>query len=134
MKTGRPRWPSYDPGRLQHLLLILQQAPQVDEMGQNVQVFYTVATVRGAIDDAVNETKPLGREYYQSGFIASRVTHIITIRWLKNVQILAGMRVYFVDQRYSPPAVHSYFIEFVENAENRDVLLRLGCWEINDPA
>ena len=132
--TSNPSWPSYNPGELRHIIQILRQVNQVDGLGQPQQVWPTILTCKGAIDDAMNESKAAGREFYQDGFIAARVSHIITIRWARQAQIIPGMRAYFVDQRYSPPAIHLYQIAYVENAESKDVLLRLGCYEINGPA
>lgn len=132
--TSNPSWPSYNPGELRHIIQILQEVKQVDSLGQPQQIWPTVLTCKGAIDDAMFEVKASGREFYTDGLIAARVTHIITIRWSKLTQIIPGMRAYFVDQRYSPPAIHTYQILYLENAEGKDVLLRLGCVEINAPA
>lgn len=131
--TSNPRWPSYNPGELRHIIQIQQQVSAVDGLGQPQNIWPTVLTCRGAIDDAQNEAKAAGREFYQDGLIAARVTHIITIRWSRVIPIQPGMRAYYVDQRYCPPVIHTFFIAFVENAESRDVILRLGCWEINAP-
>lgn len=126
-------WPSYNPGEFRHLIEVQQQANTVDGLGQPSDVWQTVWACRAAIDNTVLEVKPSGREFYQDGLPASRVTHVITIRWPRNIQIFPGNRVLYADQRYSPPAIHYYFVEFLENSENRNVIMRLGCWEINAP-
>lgn len=132
-KNSETRWPSYNPGEFRHIVQIQQQAEAVDGMGQPQQVWPTVLTCKAAIGNVLKEIMPVmsGREFYNDGMLASRVTYVITIRWTKIVQISEGMRVYFVDQRYSPPSIHTYQLVYVENVENRDVLLRLGCFEIN---
>jgi head-tail adaptor len=127
-------WPKYNPGELRHIVQIVRQSSSVDGLGQPKNEWPVIWTCRAAIDDAIQEIKPTGREFYQDGLIAARITHVITIRWARTMpQIFPGNRVYYTDQRYSPPAIHTYFIEFIENSENRDVILRLGCWEINAP-
>lgn len=127
------QWPRINPGELRKRIEIQQQPNAVDGLGQPVLIWPSVYACYAAIDDATQESPAVGREMYDEGLVSSRVTHIVTMRWTNKVQIVPGMRVFFADQAYSPPAIHYYAIEFIENAEQRNVILRLGCWEINAP-
>lgn len=127
-------WPSINPGELRRKVEIQRQPDAVDTIGQQKLEWPTVLRTYAAIDDAVYEQRPAGHEAYDEGLVSSRSTHIITIRWTRSVQITPGMRVFFADQAYSPPALHYYAIEWVENVQQRNVLIRMSCWEINAPA
>lgn len=135
------KWPSINPGELRKKVELQEQTTAQDSIGQNQQIWNSRLTNwPAAIDDAVYEQRPDGREYADQGLIYARATHIITIRWTRfdssgqPLQIVPGMRIFYADQLYSPPALHYYFVEWVENVEQRNVLIRVVCREINAEA
>lgn len=130
-KPASPGWPSINPGEFRHIIQIQQQPTGVDRLGQPVQVWPTILTCKGAINF---DSKLADREFYQDGLLAARTMPTIMIRWTRLAKIMSGMRAYFVDQRFSPPSIHTYQIVFVENVGERDVLLKLTCFEINAQA
>lgn len=128
------KWPSINPGELRKLVQFERQPDQVDGIGQVVNIWDTYLSCYAAIDDLVSSARPQGRELYDEGLVSSRATHVITIRWPgRQFQIQPGDRIYWADQMYSPPAVHTYQVEWAENVQNRNVLIRVLVWEINAP-
>lgn len=129
------KWPAIDPGRLRKRVLIQQQSPEVGAIGQVSTIWNTVLTTYASIDDddTLSSQKILteGRESHDNGATASRATHTITIRFPRSIRVTPGNRVVFVDQYFSPPIVHYYNVEWMENVQQRNVLLKLLVWEIN---
>lgn len=134
-------WPSIDPGRLKHNILIQERADGVDAEGQESQTYITVWSCKASIDtmiatyegDSMMGQRPAGSEIYhiEGGLVSGRATHTIMIRWTGLVRFVPGMRVVHVDQRYSPPASRIFNVEWIENVQMRDIILRLHVWSIN---
>lgn len=131
MRQANNKWPSINPAKLRKTVSILQLPPNVDGIGQPDQNWITAYTAKASIDDITQLTQSMAREFYDSGLIASRATRMVMIRWTNSVQIKPGDRVYWVDQAYSPPVVHRYQIELVENVEMRNIFLKIMCYEID---
>jgi head-tail adaptor len=127
-------WPKLNPGDLRKVIQFQRQPDQTDGIGQVLNIWPTYLTCAAAIDDLITAQRPQGREQYDEGLISSRATHVITIRWPgRNYQIQAGDRIYWADQMYSPPAIHTYTVEWAENIQNRNIVIRILVWEINAP-
>lgn len=117
-------WPAIDPGILRHRVQIQSQSTEKDSVGQKVDTWNAVRETCAEIHIAT------GKEIYQSGQFSSQVSHVVTVRWGK-VAIAAGMRVLFTDNSGTDPIDHYYLIQWIDNLEHRNVILKLYCLEIN---
>ena len=110
-----------DPGQLRRQVQILQPATAQDAFGQPT-ASWTVLLIAMAKIDALK-----GAERYQTGEFVAQVSHAVTIRFPGAAAAIAGgMRVAY--------GARMFQVQWVENPEERDVLLRLLCLEINGTA
>ena len=120
-------WPTIQPGDLRHKIEIQSRTTDQDALGQPVETWETFITTQAAIATTT------GKELYALSQITAQVSHTITMRWSFNpTQIIPGMRVKFSgNPDSSPPTVHYYKIQWIDNVEQRNVLLKLYCFEFN---
>jgi head-tail adaptor len=113
-------WPHIDPGKKRHQIQI--QAPVASENNMGAPTWPPFYTCWAAI-----ETKAM-REVFQEGFV-SQVVHVICIDWPgRRVVINASQRVVVL----SSGSV--YLIQAVDNVEERNLVLRLQCIQIDGAA
>lgn len=119
-------WPkAIDPGRLRRKVEIQVQTKDVDTLGQPRDVWTTILTTQAEIRG------PSGGEKYQAQQLTALVTHIVTIRWNRKT-LEPGMRVLYLDQAgASPPTIHRYRVQWIDNESHYNVYLMLHCEEIN---
>lgn len=107
-----------DPGQLRRQVQILAPAAVQDAFGQPTAT-WTVLLIAMAKIEALK-----GAERYQTGEFVAQVSHGVTIRFPgAAVAIAGGMRVAY--------GARTFQVQWVENLQERDALLRLMCLEIN---
>jgi head-tail adaptor len=118
-------WPHIDPGKKRHQIQIQAQgATTQDATGQPSGPWNTVHGCWAAI-----ETKGT-KEQFQAGFV-SQVFHEICIDWPgPRIQIRANMQV--VVHPLEGQFASVYEIQSVENVQQRNLVVRLVCLEIDN--
>lgn len=120
-------WPTINPGILRHKVQIQVQTQDRDSFGQPLNVWTTILTLPAEVRTST------GKELFQTGQFTAQVSHTITVRWQPQL-IAPGMRALFTDNAgASPPTYHVYKIQWVDNVEQRNVLLKIYCLELNSP-
>ena len=114
--TRAELWPALNPGTLRHQVQIQSVSATPDAFGQPQQTWTTVRTTWARIEEVSLAEK------FQVDQLTSAVTHRIICRYTP-AAVQAGMRVVF--------GSHIYKIQAVANVEQRNVILRLDCLELN---
>lgn len=113
-----PEWPRINPSELRHQVQIQSESSTPDSFGQPQPVWTTILTAWASVE-TINE-----KELYQAGALTSQVTHTITIRYPgSSVTIAPGMRVVY--------GSHTYKLQACNNVDERNILLKLMCLELN---
>ena len=115
-------WPRIDPGRLRTPIVIqaLQaSSPPSYTASGLVQSWQPAFSVMGEIE-VMRAT-----DLIKAGQDVTKTWITITIRFQDGID--PQMRVAVTDYFSSPPHVHNYAIQAIENVEHRSVLLKLIC-------
>jgi head-tail adaptor len=117
-------WPHIEPGKKRHKIEIQAQSQTTqDTYGEPLANWPAVLDCWAAIE-TINM-----REQFENGFV-SQVVHRISLDWPgKNVTVKAGMRV--VVHPWAGATASVYLIQTVENVEQRNLVMRLTCLELD---
>jgi head-tail adaptor len=116
-------WPYIDPGKKRHKIDIQAQSSIQDTFGQQINTWSTTLCCYAAIETIST------KEQFQDGFV-SQVVHMISIDWPRGISILANMRV--IVHPIAGPNANVFEIQAVENVQQRNLVVRLTCLEINN--
>ena len=112
-----------DVGGLNSRVQIQQQTTAQDKFGQEQQVWTPVYTAWASI--SVQNSQLL----YQTAEFVSKVTHRITLRWTSSIVIKPNMRVVYTEA--TTGVVHTYNVEALLNADQRNRILVILAYELN---
>ena len=112
-----------DVGSLNQRVQIQQQTTAQDKFGQEQQVWTPVYTAWASI--SVQNSQLL----YQTAEFVSKVTHRITLRWTSSIVIKPNMRVVYTEA--TTGVVHTYNVEALLNADQRNRILVILAYELN---
>lgn len=112
-----------DVGSLNCRVQIQQQTAAQDDFGQQQQTWTTVYTAWARIG-VVH-----GQLLYQTAEFISKATHEITLRWTSSVVIVPNMRVVYTEA--TTGVVHTYNVEALLNADQRNRILIILAYELN---
>jgi head-tail adaptor len=118
-------WPHIDPGKKRHRINIHAKNPTQDTSGQELTILGPIAWPCFAAIETMST-----KEQFQDGFV-SQVVHLISIDWPGwSIPITADMRVVVNPGPGHPSSV--YEIQTVENVQQRNLVVRLVCLEIDN--
>lgn len=112
-----------DVGNLNRRVQIQQQTSAQDLFGQPQPTWATVYTAWANI--SVQNSQLL----YQTAEFVSKVTHRITMRWTSSIVIIPNMRVVYTEA--TTGVVHTYNVEALLNADQRNRMLVILAYELN---
>lgn len=112
-----------DVGSLNCRVQIQQQTTAQDDFGQQQQTWATVYTAWARIGVV------RGQLLYQTAEFVSKATHEITLRWTSSVVIVPNMRVVYTEA--TTGVVHTYNVEALLNADQRNRILVVLAYELN---
>lgn len=105
--------PVVDPGKLRHAVKLEMPVRQRNAMGEETDVWATLAEVRAAVEPVS------GKELFQAAQVQALVTHRVTLRWLSGFDVKG--RVIHGGRVLNPV--------FVRDLEERHEWLEIICLE-----
>ena len=119
-------WPeAVNPGRLDRKIDVQVQSLDTDTVGEQHDVWTTI------ISDYAEIRTATGKELFMAGQRTAQVSHVVTMRWPRQL-VWGGMRVRYIDLAgASPPIPHYYHVQWIDNLMQRNVYLVLYCMERN---
>jgi head-tail adaptor len=118
-------WPHIDPGKKLHKINIHAPSTTQDGFGQALTTLGAVALSCFAAIETMST-----KEQFQEGFV-SQVVHLISIDWPGwRTPITADMVVVVNPGPGHPSSV--YEIQTIENVQQRNLVMRLTCLEIDN--